>query len=201
MVRYCVPCSVETGKLTPRVAPSLEKKRETSKAKSQAKSQKNAARKRAAERSRTYVRLFDAAGREIEFDPIVAAKKIWREAGYQVSPSITWNRRKWGTSGHGGSFKVHFSIGNKDASLEDFIMLALHEGAHAEVGGHHGHDKIWRQAYADGAKKYVGAVFHMAGIRHRYDDMDPYVTEAAEDRSRKSKTPLIGRKVREKTAA
>ena len=169
--------------VTPRVAPSLEKKRETSKAKSQAKSEENAAQKRAAERSRTYVRLFDAAGREIEPDPIVAREEDLARGGF-----TRFRRRSPGTgvSGHQvTAVRSTSQIGNKDASLEGLHHAGAARGRSRRSRRHHGHDKIWRQVTQTGAKVRRRGLPYGGHPASRYDDMDPYVTEAAEDRSQK----------------
>lgn len=199
IVRYCLDCSKREGKLVERIAPTLEKQRARAKEKSQLKASTKAARARAREREKKYIQLSDARDRVVEIDPIAATQEIARRAGYKRAPyvPVTWRRGNHSyVTGRANEYGITMTIG-KDASLERFVNIALHEAAHAEAGGAAGHGQKWRETYAAGAKELLGVVFYMPSIKHRYDDMDPHVREGARDISRKRKKPIVGRTIYE----
>lgn len=196
IVRYCLPCSKQTGKLVERTAPVLEKRRAEQAAKAKAKRDAKAKREAQREHDRTHLTFRDSAGRLVEVNPVEAVRRIAQAADMRVVP-VTWNRRSDGqNSGRAWSGRIHLSIGSK--SLEAFCALVAHELGHVLAGAGAGHSDRWRDAYEEIVKAnwnvngpYRGGVTH-----HRYA-IDPEIERSLgyESENPKRKKPLIGKVV------
>lgn len=194
IVRYCLPCSEQEGKLVERVAPVLEKRRSAQTEKAKAKRVAKEQRDKQREHKRTHLTLWDAAGRIVEVNPEKAVREIAAKAGMNPG-GLSWNRRSDGwNSGRAWGHRIHLSVGSR--SLEAFCQLVAHELGHNKAGIGAGHSDRWRDAYEAIVKAnwnvngpYRGGVQH-----HRYA-IDPEIERGLEYESEnpKRKKPLIGK--------
>lgn len=201
IVRYCLPCSEQAGKLVERETPSLDKRRTKQAEKAKAKRDAKAKRKAAAEKKRTHLTLWDEGGRIVEVDVRKAVYNMAKKAGMHTNFELTWNRRSDGcNTGRANERRVHLSIGSR--SLEAFCKLAAHELGHAKAGGYAGHNERWKDAYEEICAKNwdTKPVFRLEVQNYRYA-IDPKILAQLEATSRgdykrcKAKLPLAGKQI------
>ena len=204
IVRYCLPCSEKAGRLVERETPALTKNREKRAEQMAERRAVKAKRDRKRERRKTHIRLRDAAGREVELDPIKETKRLAKKAGVTIH-RVTWNRRRGGSSGRAWPWnrRVHLSIAHSE-SLEGFCALVAHEAAHVAAGPGHGHDDRWKDEYERIAAVLwdTKPVFRLEVAHYRYA-IDPKIegqliaTSRGEYKRSKAKLPLAGRVIAE----
>ena len=201
IIRYCLPCSEESGKLVERVTPSLDKKRGTQADKAKAKRDAKAKREAKRQKKKTHLTLWDEGGRIVELDVEKTVRDFAEKACVGRYFKLTWNRRSDNqNTGRANENHVHLSIGSR--SLEAFCKVAAHELGHCKAGGYAGHSNKWRDAYEDICAKlwdtkpiYRGSVEH-----HRYA-IDPEIlsqlqaTSRGEYKRSKAKLPLAGKQI------
>ena len=172
IVRYCLPCSMETGKLTARIAPALERKRsaaaESAAAKAKAKRAREAAakaRKKAAENERYMVGGVDL---RVEYKKLLKLKTFKKgffvtdRSGKQVlaAPELRISRRTQYPSSQLG-FAEQIGWGQHritvatypGQTLADARETLVHEIVHVFVGLEHGHDARFREVMTKAFKE------------------------------------------------
>lgn len=201
IVRYCLKCSETEGVLVERVAPTLVKKREAGAARSSAKAEA----KRRKERDKKFLKLTDAAGRTVEFNPeselarIVRAGEREFERGFSV-PVLDWRRGTSGhTSGRAWTYRITATFG---AQAEGAWATLVHEAAHsltAQLGyqkEHHG-DR-WRSTYRVLVRALVKDI-PVGAFRGQHENycyaIDRTIIEALREMGKESETPIIGKLV------
>ena len=144
LVRYCLPCSQQTGRLVPRVAPALERKREASAARSATKAkvkrQRTAADKLAAVQRETD--RFTVAGVDLRDE----ARRYARLPAFggprgrlaQRPPRFTVRVHRGRTpnrlgTGWPDSWRIHMGLW-PDMPLEGARHTLIHELTHLHVG-------------------------------------------------------------------
>lgn len=159
IVRYCLPCSVKTGKLVLRTAPALERKRATAataaatKAKAQRARQAAAKVKaKAAEDARYTVEGVDLRK---EMDKLLKLRVFGGRQGrlFRNPPELVISRRTQYPSSQLGYAEMHGSWGHyritvatyPGQTLADARETLVHELVHVAVGLNHGHDATFRE--------------------------------------------------------
>lgn len=200
VVRYCWPCSQESGRLVERVAPSLERKREERKATAAAR--KVAERER--EREKQLVPVVDFDGEVVRLDAKAMLAKAWGTEELRCRRGESWSRGSWGrrpprlvvrrskgrpahTRGAeiraGGDLSGHAKAGGEEIVLscgpglsrEWLEAIIVHEAAHAACawGVHHGSE--WASSYVRTIRELYGVRVQVVRPAWRLDD---HVAEA-----------------------
>jgi hypothetical protein len=172
IVRYCLSCSVETGKLALRIAPALERKRsaaaESAAAKAKVKRARAAAakaKKKAAENERymvegvdlrveyrkllklrTFGRKFFTRNRDGEMELFPPELVISRRTSYPLSQLGYAQQIGW------GFHKITIAT-YPGQTLADARETLVHEIVHVYVGLEHGHDARFRETMTKAFKE------------------------------------------------
>jgi glycosyltransferase A (GT-A) superfamily protein (DUF2064 family) len=160
IVRYCLPCSIETGTLTTRIAPALERKRATSAqtaaAKAKAKRAREAAakaRKKAAEDAKYTVGGVDL---RVEMKKLLKLRAFGGKTGrlFRYPPEFTVTRRSYYPGRHGfaetnpwgGAGRINIAT-YPGQTLSEARETLVHELTHIVVGQRNGewHGREFRQ--------------------------------------------------------
>lgn len=143
IVRYCLPCSMETGKLTARIAPALERKRaasaQTAAAKAKAKRAREAAakaKKKAAEDAKYMV---DGVDLRVEMKKLLKLRAFGGKTGrlFRNPPELVISRRTRYPSRHGYAepWRNRITIATWPGQhLPDARETLVHELTHIVVG-------------------------------------------------------------------
>lgn len=165
IVRYCLKCSAETGRLTLRVAPALERKRaaaaESAAAKAKAQRARAAAAKtkaKAAEDARYTVEGVDL---RVEYKKLLKLRTFGGKTGslFRNPPELVISRRSSTPSSRYG-YAEHTWTGRRISictfpglTLADARETLVHELVHHFVGLHHDHDAVFRQTMTKAFKE------------------------------------------------
>lgn len=166
IVRYCLSCSVETGKLALRIAPALERKRSVAaesaatKAKAQrARAAAAKAKKKAAENDRHMVGGVDL---RVEYQKLLKLRVFGGKTGKLVrnTPDFVISRRtQYPSSQLGyaqqigwGQHKITVAT-YPGQTLADARETLVHELVHVYVGLEHGHDAVFRETMTKAFKE------------------------------------------------
>lgn len=189
VVRYCLRCSEETGKLVERVAPALERKR----AAKAAARREAPARREASLRQRSMVLACNTRGDVVEVDVLGELESMAAMLDMKP-PMVTIQRRsRSGTTSGRATYedhRIHLSvwgdISKTPGRLEDLIETALHEVVHLKAGkcGRDHHGPRFKRLLADAAReRWPGIEFDEAPAMHsgRAYDLDDLIVKALKE--------------------
>lgn len=176
-VRFCLPCSEESGRLVARVAPSLEAKRAAKTAAATARRQRAAERERERKANALQVPVLDRDGAEFVLDADELLREAWRSkamqsrirdafmAGRAPVPELVIRRGRgrapWREAGRGGDARTRDTMSGHaqyDGSRvvltvgpglghEWLRAIIVHEAAHGACHFNAAHGSSWRSAY------------------------------------------------------
>lgn len=168
VVRYCLRCSEESGRLVVRTAPALERERATRSQDARAKQLKRRAREREAERRKHVLAVREVDGSKGEVDIPKTLAKMMRLPTLEPlarercpyrhfqPPQVTLrrSRSKPYTSGHAGQFHWRFTVtAAADPERIEFEETLLHELVHLLVP-HEWHGSRWRSVLVMAAREW-----------------------------------------------
>lgn len=183
IVRYCLPCSEKTGKLTARVAPALERKRaaaaETAANKAKAQRARAAAAKAKKKKAENDRYMVEGVDLRVEYKKLLKLKtfkkgffvKDRNDKWVLAAPELRISRRTSYPSSQLG-FAEEIGWGQHritiatypGQTLADARETLVHEIVHVFVGLHHGHDARFREvmtkAFKDAYKVLPVGVAH-----------------------------------------
>lgn len=144
IVRYCLPCSQATGKLTERVAPTVERRREAAAERAAAKRKAKATRDKAREDA-----YYTVAGEDLR----VLYKRLARHVGEhgklarrRMPRLVITRRRSVPSSRYGAASPYEWTIWISDypgIDRADVTETLLHEMVHLYVGGDPNDKRRW----------------------------------------------------------
>lgn len=144
LVRYCLPCSTQAGKLVSRVAPSLERKREAAAAaqaaKAKAKREREARAKAGKERQLTARYTVEGTDLRDEFDFLCQLKVFGGKKGklYRNPPEFVISKRSYAPQSRYGfaePWRNRITISTwPSQTLADARETLCHELVHIHVG-------------------------------------------------------------------
>lgn len=145
IVRYCLPCSMETGKLTQRIAPALERKRTAAASSAAAKAKAKRAREAAAKARRLAAEneryIVDGLDLRVEMKRLLKLKAFGGKTGrlYRRPPTLVVSRRTSSPRAYVGlaePWRNQITIvsypGLDSASVRETLV---HELTHIVLGG------------------------------------------------------------------
>lgn len=137
-VRFCLPCSIDDGRLVERVAPALERQRAARTATVQARAAARKQREREREAARFVVQALRADGVLVDVDVWAEMFSCCRQLRITM-PELTVRFLRYGTRGrafpdHYPNGRVIISTSGGD-SYENLVEIILHEAVHLAVGG------------------------------------------------------------------
>ena len=176
VVRYCWPCSAESGRLVERIAPALERKRAAGAARSVTKQQAKAERERAAKLAAVSAKVTDR-DEPVRVDMLLA--EVWRlptrklEAPQRRTlPRLKVRRgAKPYTTGHCYyGARIVVTVGQVDYA--DLVGLVIHEAAHEITWwtgrDDPGHGPLFRSIVRSLVSDWSGVQVRDRGHRHGY---------------------------------
>lgn len=194
-VRFCLPCSEQTGRLVKRTAPALERKRaaKTATAQERAKARRDRDRQRA--RRKRYVEVEERDGSVGEVDTHATMKRMLRlpamrdrmreTFGFEKRrlPELTLRRRaSSGVSAHAypWEWRIAMTIGPCESriSVEELI---LHELVHLVCEGDEWHGDVYRRTLVLAAREWWPGITVRADSARRAYDLDRLICEQARE--------------------
>jgi hypothetical protein len=148
--RYCLTCSARTGRLVPRVCPSLEAERQRRVLRQSAARERHRERERTAAAKRYMVDGLDLRKELLRLCdlPFVRAQVPERHRPAVVM-TVSWSASRSWTTGHSknGRMRIHLSLYHGCPRHKAQAVLA-HELAHAILPSGVAHSERWRRTFA-----------------------------------------------------
>jgi hypothetical protein len=188
VARFCLPCSMETGRLVSRVAPALERERaaKTTRRAESARKSRERERERVEANRRIVVTEVNGESGVLNIDEVVRdilglpeireQRRLWG----QPRPTVVVRRRPTeGVSGHAKVWRgeIVVTIG-QGCSRERVEELLLHEVVHAVLHSTEAHGGAFRAALIRASREFWPGIVTPPNQGEVYA-MDDLITEAA----------------------